>query len=538
MLRVLELRDFAIVASLTLDLGPGLNVLSGETGAGKSILVDALTLLAGGRPDAGQIRAGATAALVQGEFEGEQVASAARRLAVNGRHAARLDGELVTVSELAAKTASLIAVYSQGSAQELQSPAAQRARLDGLLSTKHRAVLAQHAEAFQRLAEANHELAALRAREREAARLFDSLSHQLAEIDAATLTVGEEEELAAELGQLEHAERVINAAAAASSALSGEEPGAVALVAAAARELAVAARHAPSLKALHAELEEALVGLGAIASEVERFLASFELDPARLDAVQARLAAIERLKRKYGDDVIAVLAFREEVARQLGAIADLEDDILHLERETEELTHATAQLADELSAARSEAADRLALAMTPLLAELGLPRARFSAALEPAPRPHAAGNDRVRFVFSANPGEPLGDLAEVASGGELSRLMLALHLVTGADHPTLVFDEVDAGVGGATANAVGRLLKRLSVGRQVLVVTHLAQVAAFADEHFVVDKGEEGGRTVATVRHLDTSERPQELARMLSGKITEASLRHAAELMATAEHIN
>lgn len=536
MLRVLELRDFAIVASLTLELGPGLNVLSGETGAGKSILVDALTLLAGGRPDVSQIRAGSQAALVQGEFEGSDVTSAARRLTVNGRHAARLDGELVTVAELAARTGALIAVYAQGSAQELQSSAAQRVRLDSLLPEEQRAVLARHGESFARLVAVREELAALRAREREAARLQDTVSRQLAEIDAAALAAGEEERLAAELEELEHAERVINAAAAAASALDSDEPGAIALVAAAARELAAGARHAASLKPLHSELEEALVGLSAIAAELERYLASFELDPVRLDAVQARLAVIEKLKRKYGDDVAAVLAFRDELARELVQIDDLADTIAQREHEADELARATARLAAELTIARTQAAERLAQAMTPLLAELGLPRARFRAAIEPAPRSHAAGDDRVRFEFSANAGEPLGDVTEVASGGELSRLMLALHLVTGSDHPTLVFDEVDAGVGGDTANAVGRLLKRLSVDRQVLVVTHLAQVAAFADEHFVVGKAEADGRTVATARRLAPSERPRELARMLSGKVTEASLRHAVELLATAEH--
>ncbi len=538
MLRVLELRDFAIAASVTLELEPGFNVLSGETGAGKSIVVDALSLLAGGRPDAGQIRAGAESAVVQGEFEGTQVSSAARRLVESGRHTARLDGELVTVAELAERAGALIAVYAQGSAQELQSPASQRTRLDCLLPPAAREVLVEHGVAFGRLAQVTAELDALRQREREAARRQDTLERELGEIDAVKLRAGEDTALAADLDQLQHAERITLGAATALGALSDGEPGAIALVSLAAKELSGAARHAPALAPLAQELSDSLSGLGAIAGELETFLAGFEVDPARLDAVQSRLARLEALKRKYGPGLTDVTAYRASLAAELEGLADLGDVISRLETEAAGLSAETDRLAVRLSEARREAGERLALAMPLLLAELGLPHARFEVRLTPSRQPAAHGRDQVSFEFSANRGEPLGRLADVASGGEMSRLMLALHLLTGSEHPTLVFDEVDAGIGGATAQAVGRLLKRLSSGRQVLVVTHLAQVAAFADAHFVVGKREDGPRTVAEVTRLGAGERPKELARMLSGSVTDASLRHAEELMSAAEHIN
>lgn len=538
MLRVLELRDFAIAASVTLELETGLNVLSGETGAGKSLVVDALSLLAGGRPDAGQIRSGSESAVVQGEFEGLGLMSASRRLVESGRHTARLDGELVTVAELAERAGALIAVYAQGSAQELQSPATQRVRLDSLLPPEARAALAEHADVFARLAQVSAELEAARQREREATRRQETLERELSEIDAAKPAPDEDRELSAELDQLQHAERITLGVGAALGALSEAEPSALALVAAAVKELSGAARHATVLQPLAEELAESLKGLGATATELEAFLAGFETDPSRLDAVQARLARIEALKRKYGPGLADVLEYRAATAAQLAGLADISDVIARLEADEAALSSRADELADELTAARLGAAERLSQAMPPLLAELGLPHGKFAVTLSPARRPAAHGRDSVRFEFSANRGEPLAPLTEVASGGEMSRLMLAVHLLTGSEHPTLVFDEIDAGIGGATAQAVGRLLKRLSRGRQVVVVTHLAQVAAFADVHYVVGKRDEGPRTVAEVARLTAEERPRELARMLSGSVTEASLRHAEELMSAAEHIN
>ncbi len=534
MLHTLELQDFAIIDRLELELSPGLNVLTGETGAGKSIVVDALHLLTGGRADAGMIRSGAESSLVQATFEGAPVTSASRRLA-QSRHTARLDGELVTVAELSERVGSLAVVFGQHAAQELQSAAAQRRQLDRLLPPDAREVLARYREAFDRLAELEQRLAQLREAERERSRRLDVLAFQIDEIDAVAPKAGEEEELQAELSTLQHAERIVLGGSAALAALDGDDPNAATLTADAVRELEAAGRHAPALAALARDLKEALGALGAISTELEAFLSGFEADPKRLDAVQARLAALEGLKRKYGADVAAVLAFRQEAAAERAALERADEDIAALEAERSVLDASLTELARRLTAERRKAGDALAAGVVPYLRQLGMPQARFEVALSAAPRRLKHGVDEVRFLFSANPGESTAPVTEIASGGELSRIMLALNLVTGSDVPTVAFDEVDAGVGGATANHVAALLGQLSEAHQVLVVTHLAQVAAFADAHFVVEKGQADGRTVTRVRRVDAAERPAELARMLSGKVTEASLKHAQELMDAAK---
>lgn len=534
MLRRLELRDFAIIRELSLELSEGLNVLTGETGAGKSIVVDALSLLAGARADTAFVRAGSEDALVQGEFEGATIQTAGRRVSAAGRHTARLDGEVVTVGELAERVGELVAVFAQHGALELQGPAAQRAQLDRLLPEPDRSALAEHKQAFARRGQVRAQLEEVRAAMRERARRQDVLAYQLQEIEAAKVAVGEDDALAADLATLRHAERIVQSASAAFAALAGDEPSATPLAADALRELRSAARHAPQLAALADDLETAVTGLGAVAAEVEAFLSGFDADPGRLDAVQARLAKLDDLKRKYGDDLPAVVAFAERARRELSELEALDDDEAELEREEAQLSARLEQLGAGLSAARRHAAQELAAQITPLLARLGMPSAVFEVRVAPLDQPHASGSDDVTFLFGANPGEPLGPVSQIASGGELSRLMLALHLVTGATQRTLAFDEVDAGVGGRAAREVGALLAELATGRQVLVVTHLAQVAAFADAHFVVSKSEQAGRTVTSVRRVQGDERDEELARMLSGTVTGAALEHARELVAAA----
>lgn len=535
MLRTLELRDFALVDELALEFGPGLNVVTGETGAGKSIVVDALGLLAGGRPDAAMIRDGAQDALVQGLFENAPVASAARRLSATGRNAARLDGEVVTVAELAERGAALVGVFGQHAASELPSTAFQRVRLDRLLTDDASAALARYRQAYERLAEVMRDLTELRAAERERARRIDVLGHQIAEIDRVNAGQGEDDELRGELDALQHAERIVSAAARAFTVLSDADENAVAFAAEAHRELEAVGRHAPPLADLARDLREAVTALGAVANELETFLSDFEADPARLDAVQARLAALDDLKRKYGDDLGAVHSYRQEAERELARLESADVDVERLERERERLDAELDEAATALSAARRGAAATLERAVEPLLHRLGMPKARFEVEIAPLATRGPHGTENVRFLFTANAGEALQPLATVASGGELSRAMLALHLVTGSDVPTIVFDEVDAGIGGATARHVGELLRQLAHTHQVLVVTHLAQVAAYAGAHFVVRKVEAGGRTVVRAERLGPDERPAELARMLSGNVTDASLRHARELLEEAQ---
>ncbi len=535
MLRTLELQDFAIVDQLALDLGPGLNVLTGETGAGKSIVVDALGLLAGGRADASMIRDGSQGALVQGVFEGAPLSSASRRLSAAGRHAARIDGELVTVAELGERGAALVTVFGQHAANELPSPAFQRELLDRLLPEDASAALARYRVAFERATRVRRDLEASHAAERERARRIDVLDHQIHEIATEKIEPDEDGRLQAELDGLQHAERIVSAAARAFTVLSDADENAVALAAEAQRELEAAGRHARALADLARDLRDAVTALGAVATELEAFLADFEADPARLDAVQARLARLDDLKRKYGEDLASVVAYRAEAEAERARLEAAEVDAARLERELADLQAELDGLARVLGAARRNAATELERAVEPLLHRLGMPKARFAVEVASLASPGPHGAEQVRFLFTANAGEAPQPLASVASGGELSRAMLALHLVTGSDVPTMVFDEVDAGIGGATARHVGALLRRLARTHQVLVVTHLAQVAAYADEHVLVRKSEVGGRTVVRAERLERDERPAELARMLSGAVTEASLRHARELFDEAQ---
>ena len=537
MLRRFELRDFAIISDLGFDLTPGLNVLSGETGAGKSIVIDALELLAGGRADVAMVRGGADSALVQGEFSAPGPLSASRRLALNGRHSARLDGELVTVAELAARCGPLVAVFAQHGALDLQTPAAQRSQLDRLLAEEALVALRSFRADFQRRLKVRERLAEVDGAKRERARRLAVLDFQIDEISSSELRQGEDVELEAELGGLRNAERILQATSNALEALTSEEASAVSLTADALRELRSAQRHAGGLAPLADELDTALTALSAVSAEVEAFLQGFEADPARLDQVQARLAKLEDLKRKYGDDLAEVLGFLETITQERDRLRALDEDEAELLAEDERLGRSLAEAGERLSSGRRAAKSRLEREVGPLLRQLGMPNASFEVALAAAERPSAAGLDDVGFLFSANKGEAPGPLSQIASGGELSRLMLALHLITGAEQQTLAFDEIDAGVGGRAAHDVGALLSALARDRQVLVVTHLAQVAAFADSHFVVSKDLAGARTVTSVTRLGDAERPHELARMLSGSVTQASLEHAAELLAQARQV-
>lgn len=534
MLTLLELKDFALFSSLELRLGPGLSAFTGETGAGKSILVDALLQLSGNRADSGLIRSGSSAALIQAEFSDvSDTVTLARRLQDSGRSTARIDAELVTVAELTQRSRSLLAVHGQHAAFELTGTGNHLRILDRLLGSAGlhalEAVRKLHAER-QDIA---RQLTELNRSEQERARRLDSLTWQLDEIEAAKLREGEEEELRSRLNELRNADSVAEGAALAFSLLADSEGSATDLLITAQKNLANAARYSSALAPLAGELAEAGASVQAIAAEVEEFLAGLVNEPGELERIQARLALLESLQRKYGSSIAEVLAFAAGLREEKDQLGRADSLISGFSERLEQLDvelHAAARV---LSRERSAAAGQLEARMGGYLGDLGMDAARFEVGFSQLEAPGANGAENVRFLFSANPGEPLKDLSQVASGGELSRLLLALNLVTGSDQPVLVFDEVDAGTGGRAAIAIGRLLRRLAEGRQVLVVTHLPQVAAFAEHQFHVEKLREDGRTVTRVRELDRQGRREELARMLSGQVTEASLHAADELLSS-----
>lgn len=521
----LEVRNLATIPELTLQLGDGFCAFTGETGAGKSIIVDALGLLLGGRANSDLIRTGADDLLVTG-FWGEE--SASRRLSATGRGNARLDGEVVSVRELQEWAQNRLTIHWQHSAVSLLSPANQRALLDRRVPHEARA----YAAAFTAWREADTRLESLRSSERERARQLDLLRFQSQEIAEVAPQVGEEDPLNAELTRLANLHTIASAAAGGLELLSDGDMNAASLLSEAVRVLNSGAKYDENTGQLQNELREALEAVQAVVSELRDTAEQSAPDPEELARVEARLAALNKLRNKYGPTLEDVLDFQVKVEEELATLERDEQDAGTLQDEVDALHAELLKVGAGLDRAREREAGPLVKQLLAVIRELGMPHARMEFSLSPTPSPTAHGLSDVTLLFNANPGEALAGLADVASGGELSRVMLAISTVLGADTPCVVFDEVDAGIGGTAAQAVASQLARLAQERQVLVVTHLAQIAARADHHFKVEKGVEGGRTVSRVRLLTETERLDEIARMLSGNTSEAALSHARELLA------
>jgi len=543
MLQELHVRDLALVDTACVRFGPGLNLLTGETGSGKSLIVDALGLSLGARASSDQVRHGADRARSEALFDVGSVPGALRALEAMGhdpgesvvlarevgrRGGARLNGRPATPGQLRDVGRFLVGIHGQHDHRLLMDPEAQTALLDtfaGALGARE-AVAAAHgawARATARLAD----LARMQARGQ---REEEYLRWQLEELRAADLRPGEDDELAAERAAARNAARLSELVGAAVEILRSEDglPAGAGSVRAAAELDTRLVELAGRLEALDAELADA-------SAELRRYVEALDSDPARLEAIETRLALLEQIKRKYGGDVESAIAERDRLEGQVGQAADLAAALEDAQIEVEGARSALETVAAELSSLRADASVRLSRAVTAELAGLRLAGALFEARLSPRAEIGADGAEEVEMRFSANPGEAPAPLARVASGGELSRVMLAIR-TAGAESerlPTLVFDEVDAGIGGEAAVQVGLRLKALGERRQVLVVTHLAQIACFADHHHVVEKAPgPGGRVVVRVRELATEEeRARELARMMSGTITEKALARARELL-------
>jgi DNA repair protein RecN (Recombination protein N) len=568
MLAELRIRDLGVIDDAHLEVSAGLNVLTGETGAGKTMVVDALALLLGGRADPGAVRSGRPAALVEGRLhtgDDAQVAAAlatagvtdedgevvvARQVLAEGRSRAQLQGRMATVAVVAEIVRPLVEVHGQHEFQDLLRPGVQRDLLDRYAGEAALDLRAAFGSGWRRLRAVTRELDDLVARAREREREIDLLRHQLEEIDAAQVRVGESAELAAEAERLANAESLQQAAALAHQLLEDDDDaGAATALGAAARAVQGPGGHDRALGELGERAQALAAEVGDLASSLRAYAEAVLVDPARLEEINQRMALVRDLERKYGDDEAAILAFAGQAAERL---AELEGGTLRsesLEAEAAELRHSLAGTGAELTAARRAAAARLGEAVRVELADLAMPAAQVEVAVEQDPsedglevggRRLAAtedGLDRVEFRLAAHPGAPVRPLGRAASGGELSRVMLALRVVLAAVDrtPTLVFDEVDAGVGGRTAAAVGRRLAELARRHQVLVVTHLPQIAAHADRHFTVEKRSDEGSTSTDVRLLDNAGRVGELSRMLSGMEGSGHAQaHAEELLAAA----
>jgi DNA repair protein RecN (Recombination protein N) len=518
MLERLEVQNLAVLERVVLEFGPGLTVLTGETGAGKSILVDALSLLLGEKVE-GLMRPGADTLLVTAFFAGK---SLSRKVSL-GRSTPRIEGEVVSLKELSEEAAQHLAIHAQHAALALFSRKAQRRLLDSQVEP---ALIEQYYQTYTQFQAILNEAGRLEAAARERERKLDILRFQTSEIDQARLVVGEEERLLQEATRLRHLETLRERVSAAIAALSGDGD-ALGLVTLATREVRAAGRFAAELEQLGQDLETALDGLRAVSRELEDYLESLEADPHRLDEVEARLALIERLGRKYGQGIPAILDFAEAARRELGELEGALDRLVELYAQKEGAWNELLTAGGRLSAARAQAAGWLSKSVSEEIRALGMPAARFTVGLIPLEKPGPDGLEEVQLLFSANPGLPEAPLEKAASGGELSRVMLALSLLTGAEANTVVFDEVDAGLGGEAAWQVAERLARLAQQRQVLVVTHLPQIAARARTHYRVVKNSQS----VLIQAVQDEERVRELARMLSGSYSEAALVHARELL-------
>ncbi|MHB1461817.1 MAG: DNA repair protein RecN [Armatimonadota bacterium] len=549
MLIEISVDQFALIEHLRLELNAGLTVLSGETGAGKSILINALNLALGERADTEMIRAGADKAKVTAVFDVSEdgwLASElaeieiepedgrlylSREISASGRNQARINGMAVPVSQLKAVGDRLVDLLGQHGHQSLLNVDEQLRLLDLWAGPKALQLREELSHAVREWHQKQRELKQLQAEARDRLHLIDLTSFQLNEIEQAGLVAGEEQLLDAEFQRMQHAERLFESAEGAQQALTQGEPCAELLISQAISTLEQACRYDATLEPMVEGLQGALVQCQDASEQLRRYREEIEFSPERLEEVQDRLHAIKGLKRKYGDSVDEILELANELALKLQRLQSGEQRSEELEHELEVCRKKAAAIADQLSDQRRQAADRLSVLMLQHLSALAMPHASFQVQMTPKPLDEF-GQESVEFLLSANPGEPARSLARCASGGELSRVMLALKgvMVDIGSVPTLVFDEVDAGIGGDTALTVGRQINNLAAHRQVLCITHLPQIACLAAQQFVITKHEEAGRTISQVHAIEGDERVKEIARMLGGR-SEVAILHARELL-------
>ena len=556
MLSLLHIENIALIQSADIRFEPGFNVLTGETGAGKSIVIDSIGAVLGERTSRELIRTGAKSALVTAVFTqvpnlpwleengfptGEEELLLQRELQGDGRNVCRIDGKLVTVAQLRELGRQLLNIHGQHDGQQLLDPASHLGYLDQFGGCQP--LLESYQEAYRKWHDIRREMDKLQMDEAERSRRVDTLNYQIQELERAQLKAGEDEELSARRTLLRSAGRLMEAVQSAEFALSGDEDrdGACSLIAQAEGEVQGVSSISPELS----ELSEKLTALRCAADDAADTLRdlsrSFDFSPGELDQVEERLDLLYRLRKKYGPTVEDMLSYLDRCRKELDQIQYADDTLARLEKDLKKAQKEAARRGEVLSQARREAAGALQARVQEELRQLDMPKVQFQTEFTPKGGEAGmdeTGLDEVQFLMSANLGEALKPIQKVASGGELSRIMLALKnvLAEGDQIGTLVFDEVDTGVSGRAAQKVAEKMAQVARGKQVLCVTHLPQIAAMADTHFSVQKGEREGRTYTRLERLDRSQRREELARLIGGaSITPSLLESAEELLRQAE---
>ena len=554
MLELLHIENIAVIEEADIQFHPGFNALTGETGAGKSIVIDAMGAVLGERTSRELIRTGAEKAFVSAEFshvsaelpglaetgvapdeDGNLLLQ--REIGGDGKNACRANGRPITVAQLRRIGAELLNIHGQHDGQQLLDEEQHGAYLDRFGRTEK--TLSAYQKEYSAMTELKAQIRALKMDEAEKARRMDSLRFQIGELERAELVPGEEEELAARRNILRNGEKYIDALSGADYCLSGDDEGggAVSRLREAEEAMSAVRNLGDDLAELYKRLEELRCEAYDLAEIIRDKQAEFDFSPAELDAVESRSDQLYRLKKKYGATVEDMLAYLEKCRAELDAIETADDTLILLEQKLKKAERATLTAGSELTRVRREAAKILECRIQKELQDLDMNKVRFAIEFtEKEPSPD--GCDTIRFLMSANVGEDLRPIARIASGGELARIMLALKNVLAEQESigTLVFDEVDTGVSGRAAQKVAEKLAQVSRRKQVLCVTHLPQLAAMADTHFSVEKGERGGRTYTEVILLNREQRKAELARITGGiKVTEALLESAGELLDEAE---
>ena len=552
MLELLHIENIAIIEAADIEFAPGFNALTGETGAGKSIVIDSLSAVLGQRTSRELIRTGAEKAFVSAAFSGmapelteelgiqpeaDGTLLLQREIQTDGKNVCRVNGRPVTVGQLRALGARLLNIHGQHDGQQLLDEEQHIVYLDSFGRVESLAIT--YAEKYKNFTDIRRQIGALQMDEAEKARRVDTLQYQIEELRRAKLTPGEEEELTARRGMLRNAEKFLGAVAGADYALNGDDSGGGAL--SALRQAQDALSGVRNLDdafgQLYERLGEAYSEVYDIAATVEDKRGELDVSPGELDRVESRMDLLYRLKKKYGATVEDMLDYQARCEAELAQIEDAGDTLARLEQALSKAEKESRQAAQALSDARKAAADRLTAQILTELQQLDMGKIRF--AVDFAEKPlDRDGMDTVRFLMSANVGEELRPIHKIASGGELARIMLAMkNVLSEQDHVgTMVFDEVDTGVSGRAAQKVAEKMARISRRKQVLCVTHLPQLAAMADTHFSVEKGERGGRTYTEVRRLDREQRRRELARLTGGShVSQTMLDGAEELLVQAE---
>ena len=548
MLEHLHIENLAVIESADLEPRRGFSVLTGETGAGKSVLIHSLNLLLGERVGKDLVRSGCQKATVSGlfsdlsprvlkllseqGFESDGEVLIQRELTADGRSSVRINGRPSTVSMLRDLSAGLVNIHGQHDNRALLDPATHAGYLDEF--AENAAEKETYVSCFRALKKVLNEINAVNTDEQTRMQRLDLLSYQVGEIDGAALQPGEEEELSRRREVLSHAEKIESSLSSAYG-LCSEDNAARDSLGRAASLLEGVASFDEGLKALSVRLTSLYEDLEDLSSDLRSYLDGQSFDPSELSAVEERLDLIFRLKRKYGSDVGEILAFRDKAAAELEELNSSEERLEHLLAEKERLIGLLKKAGTALTESRKKAGEKLAKLLTEQLAFLDMPNTGFCVSVTPAGSYTPQGADSVEFLLSANLGESLRPLSKIASGGELSRIMLCMKTVlnSSADAETLIFDEVDTGVSGKAAEKIAIKLKEISRGKQVLVVTHLAQIAAYADEHFLIAKAVSDQRTRTTVTPLTREGRIGELARIMGGlNPTSATLAAAEDLLA------